>query len=289
MNFDYTVAVCSYNMEQTVEKSLRSILDLTTDNFEILVVDGGSSDGSLKILRNLSNEFGRLRVIITSDHNSGGLAADRNVGVYEARGNYVLMQLDVDDYYYRGIMDFVNVFEQLESEVDGDFYLKGRSINIGEKEFLKNFGPYRYGLTRGEDRDLWRRLLISNSIIWLQHQPVCYSIGYEPDRLERIQQEYQRHISDFRSGVTLSSFIRWCFKNMSLSGFGLNTFLGIIAFLYANHQGIYGLPEEYSEMDFLPKAIAEQSWTLAELESELGISIDKATLSREGIEVFYDI
>lgn len=45
----YTVVVCNLNMSATVERAVESILSQVDDDYEVLVVDGGSTDGSLEI------------------------------------------------------------------------------------------------------------------------------------------------------------------------------------------------------------------------------------------------
>ena len=288
MGYEYTIATCNYNMVETVHQSMESILKLTTKEFEILVVDGGSTDGSLRKLRDMSSQYDRLRVINTTDHHSKGLGADRNVAVREAKGDYILTQLDADDKYYRGIQDFVTIYNQLRSELDYDFYLKGDNINIAEKMFLLEYGPYREGLTRGEDRDLWRRLFSDDAIIWLRHQPISHSIGYNPNKFKEIQYEYDRRMSDFRSGISFRSFVNWAWQEMSIAGFTFHTLLGIFAYIQARNRGIYEGNGEYTEMGELNSAISDHAVTLSELESQLDISI-RRDLTKVGIDVFYNV
>lgn len=287
MSYEYTVAVCNYNMVRTVKQSVQSILNHTTDDFEILVVDGGSTDGSLRVLRTLAADCERLRILNTDDHNSEGLGTDRNVAVKEAKGNHVLTQLDADDRYYQGILDFITVYEQLRSQLDFPLYLKGDNINVGEREFLLDFGPYRSGLTRGEDRDLWRRLFSADTIIWLKHGAISRPIGYEPGNLKQLLQEYEGRVSDFRSGITLLSFLTWAHQNMSTFGFGLHSVLGSIAYIQARKKGIYGLPDEYTRMGRLEDAIADQSGTLPEIASRYNVRIEKEKFSDIGLRIFY--
>jgi len=72
-----------YNYEKYIEGSLNSILEQTFGDYEIIVVDDGSTDGSAGILRNYLN---RIRYVYQD--NSGHSAA-RNKGISQARGEYM--------------------------------------------------------------------------------------------------------------------------------------------------------------------------------------------------------
>lgn len=89
-----TVAIPVYNMEETVEKAVRSVMEQTYRNFELVVVDDGSTDSTPAILDSLAAEDGRVRVIHQKNQ---GRAGARSTGVKNARGEY-LAWLDADDW-----------------------------------------------------------------------------------------------------------------------------------------------------------------------------------------------
>jgi len=86
-----SVVMPLYNAEQYVEQSIRSILTQTFVDFELLVVDDGSSDHSRDVVRGIADERVHL---VQADH--GGEGAARNVGLDHARGAYIAWQ-DADD------------------------------------------------------------------------------------------------------------------------------------------------------------------------------------------------
>ena len=79
-----SVVVCSYNSERTMEACLRSLCDLPYPNYEVVVVNDGSTDGTLEIARRYEGD--RIRIV---DQPNLGLSAARNVGIAEARGEIV--------------------------------------------------------------------------------------------------------------------------------------------------------------------------------------------------------
>lgn len=92
MKLKVSIIIPVYNVEKYLNKCLDSALSQTLKEVEIIAVNDGSTDNSLKILE--SYQDNRLR-IITQDNQ--GLSAARNTGIKEAEGEYLLF-LDSDDY-----------------------------------------------------------------------------------------------------------------------------------------------------------------------------------------------
>jgi len=90
-----TVGMATYNGAEYLEKSLRSILDSTYSNFELLIVDDGSTDDSVAIAMRADDS--RIRII--SNQSNSGLVRTRQQIMQEARGTY-LAWLDQDDIAY---------------------------------------------------------------------------------------------------------------------------------------------------------------------------------------------
>lgn len=89
-----SIIVPVYNGEKYIGKTVDSILNQTFEDFELILINDGSTDGTRKILEECREEDKRLKVI--HQENSGPGAA-RNVGIREARGEYIGF-VDGDDY-----------------------------------------------------------------------------------------------------------------------------------------------------------------------------------------------
>ena len=87
-----SVVIPTYNYEEYIELCIESVLSQTYRNFEILVVDDGSTDETPKIL----NQFG-TKIIAIRTRNFGACIA-RNVGLNSASGEFIAF-LDSDDYW----------------------------------------------------------------------------------------------------------------------------------------------------------------------------------------------
>lgn len=87
-----SVIVPCYNQGEFVRECIESVLASTYDNFEIIIVNDGSTDSNtLEVLRNLQYE----KTIVVNQENKG-LPSARNAGISVAKGKYIL-PLDADD------------------------------------------------------------------------------------------------------------------------------------------------------------------------------------------------
>lgn len=84
-----------YNVEAYVADAVQSVLDQTYENFELIVVDDGGTDGSMDIVRRFQDD----RICIVSQPNRG-LAGARNTGILNSNGSFVAL-LDSDDRWHR--------------------------------------------------------------------------------------------------------------------------------------------------------------------------------------------
>lgn len=90
-----SVIVPVYNVEKYLPHCIDSILAQTFTDFEVLLIDDGSTDNSGKICDEYAVKDSRIRVF---HKKNGGVSSARNLGLEEAKGDYVIF-LDSDDYY----------------------------------------------------------------------------------------------------------------------------------------------------------------------------------------------
>lgn len=95
-----SVIVPVYNAEKRLSALMGSILSQDFDDFELIAVNDGSKDGSLRILRELAQSDARVRVI---DKQNGGVSSARNAGLDAATGEYLLF-CDADDRLAEGAL-----------------------------------------------------------------------------------------------------------------------------------------------------------------------------------------
>lgn len=91
-----SIIIPVFNVENYINQCVESIGAQTFKNFEIIIVDDCSNDGTLKILESLHNKYPNISIYKT-DKPSGSPATGRNIGLQKAKGDYILF-VDGDDW-----------------------------------------------------------------------------------------------------------------------------------------------------------------------------------------------
>ncbi len=102
-----SVIIPLYNKEPIIERSLRSVLSQDYDDFEVIVVNDGSTDHSADIVRSFNDS--RIKLI---EQENGGPSKARNTGTKHAKGEWIVF-LDADDELLPGAL---RVFHRLSEE-----------------------------------------------------------------------------------------------------------------------------------------------------------------------------
>lgn len=89
-----SVIIPVYNAEKYLKRCLDSVLNQTYTDIEVIVVNDGSTDNSLKILQEYKNNDSRIKLI---DQQNQGVSSARNTGLNNATGDYILY-VDSDDW-----------------------------------------------------------------------------------------------------------------------------------------------------------------------------------------------
>ena len=92
----FSVIIPAYNSETFIKRAVNSVLKQTLQNFEILIIDDKSSDGTVQLAQDMASKDNRIRVFLQDTN--GGPAVSRNVGIDNAKGEWIAI-LDADDAY----------------------------------------------------------------------------------------------------------------------------------------------------------------------------------------------
>jgi glycosyltransferase involved in cell wall biosynthesis len=130
----FSIVLCTYNAEVYLNECIQSILNQTYANFELIVIDDGSSDGTMQYLENLTDQ--RLRLIrLDSNH---GLIYARSLGFSEAKGRYIAI-MDADDIADpRRLEEQLQAFQTKDIDVCGSFHISLDSAN-GKRRLRKSY------------------------------------------------------------------------------------------------------------------------------------------------------
>lgn len=105
-----SIIVPTYNVENYLEKCVKSLIKQTYVNIEILLIDDGSTDNSGNLADSLALKDNRIRVY---HKKNGGLSDARNYGIEKSRGKYVCF-IDSDDYISLDLIE--TLYKELKQE-----------------------------------------------------------------------------------------------------------------------------------------------------------------------------
>jgi glycosyltransferase involved in cell wall biosynthesis len=205
-----SIVIPTYNRAHTLERSIRSVISQSFTDFELIIVDDGSPDGTREVICGF--EDSRIRYIPNGFN--GGPGSARNRGIASARGQYVAFQ-DSDDEWCPGkLQKQVDVMESADTRIGIVYtgflrfeknrvqYIPSRSISKREGDlytqlFHGNFitsqtvlvrrecfdycGMFDESLLALEDWDLWIRIARSYRFILID-EPLVH-VYLSPDSL----------------------------------------------------------------------------------------------------------
>lgn len=104
-NLLVSVIINFLNTEQFIEEAVESVLLQTYSNWELLLVDDGSTDKSTEIALHYKQQFPeKIRYLEHEGHQNLGASAARNLGIYHTKGEYIAF-LDADDIWLPNYLD----------------------------------------------------------------------------------------------------------------------------------------------------------------------------------------
>jgi glycosyltransferase involved in cell wall biosynthesis len=207
----FSVVIPLYNKENSIRNTVQSVLNQSFADFEIVIVNDGSTDKSLEVVRQINDA--RIRII---DKDNGGVSSARNYGIKNAEKEWIAF-LDGDDLwepnhleeYHKHTGDNVNWIisgykskNKLKEYIklynkDGklenvfDDLLKGLKIHtstvcIKKNNFDKNPDLYfREGINNSEDREVWYKMCcIDQSPFYIKQTLSVYCLD-DPNSLTK--------------------------------------------------------------------------------------------------------
>lgn len=129
-----SVVVAVYNIAEFVGHCIESILSQSFDDWELILVNDGSTDSSLSICEEYSRKESRIIVV---NKPNGGLSSARNVGIYAARGDYLLF-VDGDDYLRPGSLELLADLIERHAGLD---FIQFRYDEVSDYSDRKAVGP----------------------------------------------------------------------------------------------------------------------------------------------------
>lgn len=133
-----------FNGEKYILETIHSVLNQTYTNWEMIIVDNKSTDNSIEVIKTVCDD--RIKIIYL-EYNSGGPARPRNIGLTNAKGEYIAF-LDADDVWLPNKLEKQVELLERESLIDIvhslAYTIDTRSKKIGIFNNQKTFNKLKY-------------------------------------------------------------------------------------------------------------------------------------------------
>lgn len=164
-----SIIIPVYNAEDGVEKCLDSVLNQTFLDYEIILLNDGSTDKSIDILKSYESKYNNIIVV---DKENEGVAKTRNRGISMAKGDYIMF-IDNDDFIDKDYIEkFYNKIEQTKSDIVIGGYRRVNSKNkiiFQEKLIDSEWTKYIYLAPWAK---IYRREFVQNNNIQFLNFPI---------------------------------------------------------------------------------------------------------------------
>jgi len=108
-----SIIIPVYNAEKEIERCIKSILNQTYKNIEVIIINDGSTDSSLEIIKKCIKEDSRVKLFDTENK---GVSAARNLGIKEASGEYFCF-VDADDYVDEALIEKLITYTEKDYDI----------------------------------------------------------------------------------------------------------------------------------------------------------------------------
>ncbi len=181
-----SVILCVYNRIRLLPRALNSVINQTFKDYELIIVDDGSTDKINELISSSLNE--RLNYTYIRHDTNSGISMSRNTGVKASQGKYITF-IDSDDEYKnihlekmieimkdKPEIDFIHSFPEVVGDEKDDMWLpsiegNNKLIHINDcvfgatffakKEVFREMGGYK-NVSFSEDGDFFKRLSLLN-------------------------------------------------------------------------------------------------------------------------------
>jgi len=205
----YSVCMTCYNEAETVRGSLDSLLGQLDEDYEVVVVDNFSADGTFDVLREF-NQTHKVKVIRRRCSRGGG----RQIAFESASGEYVIANLDLDDRFLPVLKSIIALYhEKAEGSLVAVFNFPAgpseewvQNVTIGPRELISSLGGWR-DLNVFEDWDVWSRADGVQKYSWSSFRFAANKTVHPVSKsaLRRLLERYERYRERLRLGMRIFS------------------------------------------------------------------------------------
>ncbi len=230
----FSIVIPLYNKEKYVLDTLKSVFNQTFRNFEVIIINDGSTDKSLEIISTVKDD--RLHIY---NQKNVGLSATRNFGIKNANTEYIAF-LDADDLWMEDYLETINKLilsfkDQSVFAADFKILTSGQTANLKSTRFSSNhlttitnysglakskisfsslvinkkvfeeIGYFDEGINYGEDEDFHIRCFEKNDLVIYKLSKTYYRVGFE-NQMTNPNSNLKRVIPNFNDYLNSNNY-----------------------------------------------------------------------------------
>ena len=130
-----SVVTASYNYENYIKETIESVLAQTYSDWELIVVDDGSKDNSVKVIEEYCRKDSRIKLFTHENNVNKGLAETLKLGISKCSGDYIAF-LESDDTWTANALQ--NKYNAIQKYPDAAILLNDLNLT-GEKDYVSEF------------------------------------------------------------------------------------------------------------------------------------------------------
>lgn len=199
MSVKFSIIIPVYNVNNYLSECVNSVLNQTYKEFEVLLIDDGSTDGSSKLCDKYNRENSQVHVFHQKNQ---GVASARNLGIEQASGDYILF-LDSDDWIDSKTLEYLeNRLEKKQYDVIIFSYAK----EYGDNSYIKYVIEDNQFSEDELSKVVYRRLFgLTNSELKhpesLEYMSTCWGKAYRKECLHNCKFQNIEQIGSFEDGL----------------------------------------------------------------------------------------
>lgn len=267
MTLFFSVIIPLYNKEKYIQNTLNCVFNQTFVDFEVIVVNDGSTDNSIKVVEEYKDE----RLIVIHQKNQG-VSVARNTGIENAQANYICF-LDADDTWkenhLQAFYDTITKFPDAKmycnryvTQISKNTFTKNKFIDIEEnyegyitdffksslinrvaltsavciyKDIFTEIGGFDPALKSDQDLDYWIKIALKHKIAITASTTLTYNFINANKSLSKDNSKYHK-LTDLNQ-----------YRSFEKDNKSLQAFLDIYRIEYGLHYYMLGLKEQSLE------------------------------------------
>lgn len=194
-----SIIIPVHNVEKYISKTIISLVNQTEKQFEVIIIDDGSTDKTYSIAENML-KFSCISNYKIIRKENGGVSSARNYGIDRSSGKYIMF-LDGDDYVSEELVE--NIYKYLDKK-DYDILSWGFNKVTEDGKIISSYSDkYNYNLSEMTGIEALQRIICENSL-WICMGSAVYN-----------KQLLEKHMFRFENKCTSGEDIEFTYKVLS--------------------------------------------------------------------------